>query len=81
MMKWYRKMKMIRRLEEKIIDFEKEGMVNGKENERIGKEDDEVGEMQVMKKDEKINGKKREKNKVMKKMINEKKKQDLDIIK
>lgn len=34
-----------------------------------------------MKKDEKINGKKREKNKVMKKMINEKKKQDLDIIK
>lgn len=33
---------MIRRLEEKIIDFKKEGMVNGKENERIGKEDDEV---------------------------------------
>ncbi len=56
LLKWYSQMKLIRRFEEKILDFEKAGLVHGPAHASIGQEAAAVGAMSMLGSNDQING-------------------------
>ncbi|ARZ50280.1 MFS transporter [Brucella melitensis] len=80
LLKWYSQMKLIRRFEEKILDFEKAGLVHGPAHASIGQEAAAVGAMSVLKTDDQINGTHRAHHQVLTKLINAQTPSDFDIL-
>ncbi len=80
LLKWYSQMKLIRRFEEKILDFEKAGLVHGPAHASIGQEAAAVGAMSVLKTDDQINGTHRAHHQVLTKLINARTPSEFDIL-
>ncbi|WP_407976783.1 dehydrogenase E1 component subunit alpha/beta [Brucella pseudogrignonensis] len=80
LLKWYSQMKLIRRFEEKILDFEKAGLVHGPAHASIGQEAAAVGAMSMLGSNDQINGTHRAHHQVLTKLINAQTPSDFDIL-
>ena len=67
---WYGQMLLIRRFEEKLLDFEKAGLIHGPAHASIGQEAGAVGAMSALGTGDKINGTHRAHHQVLIKLVN-----------